>query len=143
MTRRTFRFPDGIKTAEDTKRLEFVATVLRGWHGPAEVTVGDAKRSLAANAAFHAAVSDIADQVEWYGQKLPAGVWKRLLVSAYLRERGEKPFMVPALDGVGVDVIYERTSQMSRQEMGELIEWVSAFGAEHGVKFTTSEKGPW
>jgi hypothetical protein len=139
MSRRTFRFPDGIKTAADMARLEFAVNVLRGWSGPAELIVADAKRSIAANAAFHAAVSDIADQVEWYGQKLPAGVWKRLLASAYLRERGEKPFMVPALDGVGVDVIYERTSQMSQKEMGELIEWTQAFGAEHECKFQASE----
>lgn len=139
MGRRTFRFPDGIKTETDRLRLEFVANVIRGWHNGCEVIVSDPKRSIAANAAFHAAVSDIADQVEWYGQKLPAGVWKRLLVSAYLRERGEKPFMVPALDGVGVDVIYERTSQMSQKEMGELIEWATAFGVEHGCKFQASE----
>jgi hypothetical protein len=139
MSRRTFRFPDGIKTAADMARLEFAVNVLRGWSGPAELIVADAKRSIAANAAFHAAVSDIADQVEWYGQKLPAGVWKRLLASAYLRERGEKPFLVPPLDGVGVDVIYERTSQMSQKEMGELIEWTQAFGAEHECKFQASE----
>jgi hypothetical protein len=141
MTRRTFRFPDGIKTPADISRFDFLHGVVCGWHGGCEVIVQDPKRSLAANAALHAALSDIADQVEWYGQKLSAGVWKRLCTAAWLRERGDRPVMVPALDGVGVDVIYERTSQMSRQEMGELIEWVSAFGAEHGVKFTTRETG--
>jgi len=141
VTRRTFRFPSGLKTAEDTKRLEFVASVIRGWHNGCEVVVQDPKRSLAANAALHAALNDIADQVVWQGQKFPAGVWKRLCTAAWLRERGDRPMMVPALDGVGVDVIYERTSQMSKKEMGELIEWCHAFGAEHGVKFTTRETG--
>jgi hypothetical protein len=40
---------------------------------------------------------------------------------------------VPALDGHGVDIIYERTSRLSKDECGRLMEWIEAFAAERGV----------
>jgi hypothetical protein len=139
VTRRTFRFPDGIKTAADTARLEFVANVVRGWHNGCEVIVCDPKRNLAQNRALHAALGDVADQVDWYGRKLSAGVWKRLAMAAWLREQGEHPQLIPALDGNGFDVVFEKTSELTIKQCGELLEWVMAFGAEHDVKFTTKE----
>lgn len=91
------------------------------------------------NRRLHAALNDIARQVVWHGQKLPAGVWKRLVTAAWLREEGERPVMVPALDGIGVDVIYERTSKLSKKRMASLIDWVHAFGSEHGCVWTDPE----
>jgi hypothetical protein len=83
--------------------------------------------------------NDLSRQVLWHGQKLPAGVWKRLCTAAWLREEGERPVMVPALDGIGVDVIYERTSKLSKKRMASLIDWVHAFGGEHGVSWSDPE----
>lgn len=122
--------------------MRAVAEFVRGFGGPCEVEIREPTRNDPQNRAFHSAVSDIARQVVWHGQKLPAGVWKRLLTSAWLRERGEKPYLIPALDGVGVDVIYERTSKLSVKDMSSLIEWCMAFGAENSVRFTTKEE-PW
>lgn len=111
--------------------------------GPCEVEVREPTRNSEQNAALHQAFTDLAKQVDWYGQKLPAGVWKRLCVSAWLREQGRKPYMVPALDGVGVDVIYEKTSTLSVKDCSALLDWVYSFGSEHNVKFRTREVGPY
>lgn len=99
----------------------------------AEIRNDDQNRKL------HACLNDLAKQVPWHGQKLPAGVWKRLCTAAWLREEGERPIMVPALDGIGVDVIYERTSKLSRKRMAGLIEWILAFGSEHAVEWSDPE----
>lgn len=88
------------------------------------------------NKRLHAMLNDIAKQVTWHGQKFPAGVWKRLCTAAWLREEGERAVMIPALDGMGVDVIYERTSKLSKKRMASLIDWVGAFGGEHEVNWT-------
>jgi len=96
-------------------------------------------RNLDQNAALHAALTDIARQVEWNGKKLSLEVWKRLCMASWLREEREKPMMIPALDGNGVDVVYERTSKLSKAQCSSLLEWCYAFGAEQGVKFATRE----
>ena len=97
-------------------------------------------RNLAQNALLHGVLTDIAEQVEWHGQKLPMEVWKRLCMAAWLREAGEQPMLIPALDGNGFDVIFEKTSKLSVSQCSELVEWCFAFGVEHGVKFTEVSK---
>ena len=92
-------------------------------------------RSSEQNRLLHAALTDIAQQVEWMGQKLSVEVWKRLCMASWLREKKEQPMLIPALDGNGFDVIFERTSKLSVTQCSELLEWCFAFGAEHGVKF--------
>jgi hypothetical protein len=44
--------------------------------------------------------------------------------------------MVPAIDGNGIEVIFEKTSKLSRKKMAELIEWVYAFGTNSGVNWS-------
>lgn len=100
------------------------------------VTIREPTRNLDQNAALHAHLSDIAEQVEWHGKRLSLDVWKRLCTAAWLREIGESPEMVPALDGKGFDVIFERTSKLTVKQMSSLLEWVTAFGAQNGVRFS-------
>lgn len=90
-------------------------------------------RSLAENAMLHALLARISKQVDWAGAKRDPETWKRLLTAAWLRARGEHVEMLPALDGHGVDVVFRRTSQLTRAECAELIEFVLAWCAEHGV----------
>lgn len=108
-----------------------VATLEPGW----TVTLAPKTRSSEQNRLLHSALSDIAEQVEWKGQRFPMLVWKRLCTAAWLREKGEWPTLVPSLDGSGLDVIYERTSQLSVAQCSELLEWCYAFGAQNGVTF--------
>jgi len=108
--------------------------------GPVLVTLGRPTRNNEQNAKVHAMFSDISKQVKWHGQKFTGEVWKRLCVASYLRERNESPMLVPSLDGRGVDIIYQKTSKMSKKVMAELIEWVACFGAESGVVWSERAK---
>ena len=109
--------------------------------GPVVITLSRPTRSLEANARLHAMLSDLSKQVEWHGQKFTGEVWKRLCVASYLREQNESPMLVPSLDGQGVDIVYQKTSKMSKKVMSELIEWVSCFGAENNVVWSERARG--
>ncbi len=92
------------------------------------------QRSSEQNSRLHATIQDIAEQKEWAGKKLDAESWKRLLVAAWCRANKQGADVVPALDGHGFDVIYRRTSRMSKQEMSELLEFVTAWAIEQGIQ---------
>lgn len=104
------------------------------------LTLTEETRSNEQNAILHAVLTDIANQVDWHGKKLSADIWKRLCVASWLREKNQNPVLIPALDGSGFDVVYEKTSKLTTTQCSELIEWCFAFGAEHGVKFRAVEK---
>jgi hypothetical protein len=97
------------------------------------VEVREETRTLAENAKLHALLARISQSVEWAGAKRDAEVWKRLMTAAWLRARGEPVEMLPALDGHGIDVVFRRTSQLTKSECAELIEFVQAWAAEHGI----------
>ena len=90
-------------------------------------------RSNPQNARLHAMLTELSLRVDWCGKKLPMEVWKRLSMAAWMREERQSPQLVPALDGNGVDIIYERTSRLTKDECGRLMEWITAFAAERGV----------
>lgn len=120
--------------AHDTARRgvgAFAMTAPAGWN----VTFRPPTRSLDQNALLHAVLTDISKQVEWFGQKFTPEIWKRLCMAAWLREKNEKPMLIPALDGYGVDIIFERTSKLTTAQCSDLVEWCFAFGAEKGVIF--------
>jgi hypothetical protein len=87
------------------------------------------KRNLAQNARLHARLTEIAERHEWAGKRWDTEVWKRLLTAAWLRARGEPVAILPALDGHGVDVVFRRTSDLSKSECGELMEFIDAWEA--------------
>ena len=92
------------------------------------------KRSDAQNRLLHALLSDISKQKEWAGAKRDVDTWKRLLTAAWLRSRGEPIEMLPALDGNGIDIVFRKTSQLTKAECAELSEFVMAWAAQNGVE---------
>lgn len=97
------------------------------------------KRSDAQNRLLHACLSEISKQVEWAGAKRDVDTWKRLLTAAWLRALGEPIEMLPALDGHGVDIVFRRTSSLTKAECAELSEFVMAWAVEHGVRISAPE----
>ena len=95
------------------------------------VTVAPATRSGEQNALLHSLLSEIAASVEWAGKRRDVETWKRLLTAAWLRARGEAIEMLPALDGNGVDIVFRRTSTLTRAECVELVDFVQAWMAEN------------
>jgi NinB protein len=89
------------------------------------------KRTLDQNSKFWAMLSDVASQLTWYGNKLTPDEWKFVFLDALNRETRT----VPSIDGKGMVDIGRSSSNLSKNEFCDLLEIVSAFGAEHGVIF--------
>ena len=95
--------------------------------------VKEATRSLEQNARLWAMLTDVSNQVDWYGQTLTPEEWKCVLTAAMKKQK-----VVPGIDG-GFVVIGARTSKMGVREMGELMELIEAFGAQQGVRFSARD----
>jgi hypothetical protein len=93
------------------------------------VTITEPKRSMVQNALMWVLLGELANQVEWHGQKLTAENWKDMCTAALRRQQ-----VVPGIDG-GFVVLGTSTRKMTKVEMSELIDFVYAFGAQHGVEF--------
>lgn len=91
----------------------------------------DKKRTDAQNRLLHALLGEVSKRVEWAGAKRSIVIWKRLMVAAWLRAEGESPDVLPALDNKGIEVLYEKTSEMSSKQLNSLIEHVHCWMAEH------------
>lgn len=107
-----------------------------------EVELRERRRSSPQNRKLHACIADVSRQVTWAGQRWAVDDMKRLLVAAWVRARGGSATMVPSLDGHGFDVIYQRTSDLSKSDCAELLEYVMAWGTTQGVKWSDPELEP-
>ena len=92
------------------------------------------KRSDPQNRLMWARLGELSRQVNWHGQKMKPEEWKEVLKAAISKQR-----VVPGVDG-GFVVLGQRTSQMSKSEMSELLELICAFGAQQGVEFAELEE---
>jgi hypothetical protein len=88
------------------------------------------RRSLSQSALMWARLSDIASQVDWYGSKLSPEDWKDVFTASLRRAR-----VVPGIDPGTYVPLGMRTSDMSKEEMGLLLDLIGAFAAERGVAF--------
>lgn len=90
----------------------------------------EAKRSDDQNRKLWACLGDISKQVEWYGVHLSADDWKDVLTASLRKAR-----VVPGIDPGTFVPLGMRTSEMTKQQMSDLLELIMAFGAERGVVF--------
>lgn len=96
-------------------------------------TLKQPKRTSKQNRLMWALLTDLSEQINWYGQKLTKEEWKDVCTAAIKRQK-----VVPGIDG-GFVVLGSSTSEMSRDEKAELIEFIQAFGAQQGVRFSAPE----
>lgn len=94
------------------------------------VEVREQRRNLDQNALLHALLTEIAERCEWAGGRHDADTWKRLLTGAWCRANREPVTMLPALDGQGVEIVFRKTSTLTRRECADLITYVQAWMAE-------------
>ena len=94
----------------------------------------ESKRSIPQNDRMWAMLTDIASQLTHHGEKYDAEEWKLLFLDALNRECR----LAPSLEGGGV-VNLKRSSDLSKEEMTDLMEIIAAWGAKHGVKFGDDE----
>lgn len=93
------------------------------------------KRSIPQNDRMWAMLTDVATQLAHHGQRLTANQWKLLFLDAL----GRESVTVPALDGKGIVSLGMSSSDLSKDEMSDLIEFIAEFGTRHGVKFNDPE----
>lgn len=89
------------------------------------------KRTLPQNDRMWAMLTDVSTQVTHHGIRLSPEDWKVLFMSQLKRELR----MVPNLDGDGFVNLGTSSSDLSKEEMSDLIEMIFAYGAKHGVRF--------
>lgn len=89
------------------------------------------KRTLPQNDRMWAMLTDIAEQKEHAGRKYSPDQWKVLFMHAC----GREVQFIPALDNGTFIPWGQSSSDLSKQEMTDLIEFMLAWGAENGVHF--------
>lgn len=100
------------------------------------VTFKRNRRTVDQNSKLWACLTDVARDVVWYGEKLSAEDWKTMFTAALRKTR-----IVPGIEGNTFVPLGMRTSDMTRDEMSDLLELIFAFGAEHDVKFHDGDQG--
>lgn len=93
------------------------------------VEIKPATRTLDQNALLWPLLTELSNQVEWYGHKLTKDEWKSVMTAGLKRDK-----IVPGIDG-GFVVLGMSTSKMDKKTFSDLIELIYAFGAQHGVVF--------
>lgn len=91
------------------------------------ITFARSKRTLPQNDRMWAMLTEVSAQVEWYGEHLSPEDWKTVFTAALRKER-----VVPGING-GFVVLGQRTSDMTKEELNDLMELISAFAAQRGV----------
>jgi hypothetical protein len=107
-----------VNAAPDGTRVEFKAS----------------KRTLPQNDRMWAMLTDIAQQRKHCGRKYTPDQWKVIFLNALGREAD----FIPSLDEKTFVPIYS-SSDLSKQEMSDMIELMLAWGAQNGVTFHDKE----
>jgi hypothetical protein len=90
-----------------------------------------AKRSLPQNDLMWSLLSAVALQKDHNGRRYTPDQWKTLFMHAC----GREVQFIPSLDGSTFIPWGNRSSDLSKQEMTDLIESILAWGAQNGVVF--------
>lgn len=120
----------------NTRRREQAHRLVASAPAGSVVEITPPGRTLPQNARLHAMITDVARQVEWpigSGTKRTVEAWKDIFTAA-LRSANHGLDVVPGLNG-GFVLLGMHTSRMTKAELGELMDLIEAFGAQHGVIF--------
>lgn len=95
----------------------------------------ESKRTLPQNDRMWAMLTDVSTQAEHNGRRYTPDQWKIIFMHAC----GREVQFIPALDGSTFLPWGQSSSELSKQEMSELIDFIGSWGAEHGVTFQEPE----
>lgn len=98
--------------------------------------IREPRRTSDQNDKMWAMLTDIA-RAKPLGRKLEPEQWKSVFMDAI----GKKPNWIQNLEGDGVLCTGYRSSHLSKQDMSDLIEQITAFGTEHGVQWNAKGNG--
>lgn len=88
-------------------------------------------RTLPQNSKLWPMLTDVAEQATWNGEKLTEHEWKDMFTGA-VKVAGGGVRAVPGLEG-GIMLLGLHTSDMSVEEMADLLTYMLKWGDEHGV----------
>lgn len=92
-----------------------------------------ATRTLEQNARMWAMIADIyRAHPTWNGMPMSLDRWKATFMDAL----GVEQDYAPSLEGGGIVPIGQRSSNLTKSQMSDLIELMLAFGAKHDVKWS-------
>jgi len=89
------------------------------------------KRTLPQNDRFWAMLTDVATQAKHCGRSYTPDQWKVIFMAAI----GREVQFIPSLDQKTFIPWGQSSSDLSKQEMTDLIEFIFSWGAENGVVF--------
>lgn len=110
------------------KASEWVFKAPRG----TRVEFKKARRSLPQNDMMWSLLTDVAAQKEHNGRRYSPDQWKVLFMHAC----GREVQFIPSLDNSTFLPWGQSSSDLSKEEMSELIDFIMAWGAENGVEFS-------
>lgn len=114
---------------------ERAARILSAAPSGARIEVKAEKRTLPQNSRLWAMLTDVATQKEHAGRRYTPDQWKVLFMHAC----GREVQFIPSLDGSTFVPWGQRSSDLSKGEMTDLIEFILSWGAENGVVFHDDE----
>jgi len=98
--------------------------------------IKDATKSRHQEEKYHAMIGEVAKQAQHLGAKWDAESWKRLLVDQFCKDNGLKTgAVIPNLAGDGIVQLGLQTRNFTKEQASEFVEWLHAWGAEHGVTY--------
>lgn len=92
----------------------------------------DPRRSRAQNDRMWAMLTDVSRQATHQGRRYSPVQWKALFMHAC----GREVQFLPSLDGTTFLPWGQSSSELSKREMSDLLEFMAAWGTEHGVEFS-------
>jgi hypothetical protein len=111
---------------------DVVKTLLKGWR----VEIKPPVRTLPQNDLMWAALTDVSEQHDHNGVHLEPEDWKLVFLDYFWRLKNAELRLVPSIDGKGfVPLSGRSSSDLSKDEMSELIDLIHATGADWGVVF--------
>lgn len=118
-------------TIHDTAARERASKWVRGCPSGTRIEFKASKRTLPQNDRMWAMLSDIATQKTHCGNRYTPDQWKCLMMHAC----GREVQFIPSLDGATFIPWGQRSSDLSKAEMSELIEFMFMWGAQNGIVF--------
>ena len=114
-------------SADRERAIRYVGAAPAG----TRVELKASKRTLPQNDRMWAMLTDIAAQKEHCGRKYTPDQWKVL----FLHACGREVQFIPSLDGSTFIPWGQSSSDLSKGEMSDLIDFMLSWGAENGVTF--------
>lgn len=118
-------------TLHGLKERERAIAAIRNAPDLWRVEISEPKHSVDQRGKLNAMCGEIARQATYQGMKLSKDDWRHLIAAMTFKLR-----LLPNLDGDGIVTLTPSTSQMSREDMGKMIEAAYYVGARFGVTFS-------